>query len=246
LKKLTKEAIEFIKKQYAGRFSDADIENIMHLVESYDLDPTQKHFYVMQRGGNVCIHLGIDGFRLIAERTGKYCPGSDTQFVYDDKGALVGAKVFVKKLTSDGTWHEVSATALLREYSTRKALWNTMPHVMIEKCAEARALRRAFPAQLGGMYSEEEMQQAKTTNSQMIDPPESTDRGKDVSTSPIISEKTWDTLNEYLNGHDDLRKQLCDLCQTTDLSQITEYQLPAVRKYAKMYFKKSSTSEQEG
>ncbi len=104
----------------------------------------------------------IDGFRLIAERTGRYSPGRPTEILSDADGNLTGATVFVKKLTSDGTWHEVSETAFLCEYKPKGSshFWENMPSVMISKVAEVRALRRAFPDTFSGLYGEEEMAQA--------------------------------------------------------------------------------------
>jgi hypothetical protein len=36
-------------------------------------------------------------------------------------------------------------------------MWRRMPHLMIGKCAEGLALRKAFPRQLAGLYAREEL-----------------------------------------------------------------------------------------
>lgn len=54
-------------------------------------------------------------------------------------------------------WHEY---VKLRTDGTPAALWGKMPGIMLCKCAEAGAWRKAFPDQFGGMYTTDEMQQA--------------------------------------------------------------------------------------
>jgi len=48
----------------------------------------------------------------------------------------------------------------MSEFSTGKSMWARMPTIMIRKCAEALALRMAFPDALHGVYTREEMDQA--------------------------------------------------------------------------------------
>jgi hypothetical protein len=72
----------------------------------------------------------------------------------------------VKKMTQDGTWHLVEASAEYEEYvaTTRDGkptrMWAEKPRIMLGKCAEALALRKAFPAELSGVYTAEEMDKA--------------------------------------------------------------------------------------
>lgn len=156
----TSEQMGVLKRMIAPQLNDDELVIFSHICKRTNLDPFAKQIYGQKRAGKLVIITAVDGFRVIAERTGRYSPGKDTEFIYDEKGALLGAKVFVKKQTPDGTWHEMSATAFLREYTTGQGCWKSMPHVMIEKCAECRAIRRAFPADLSGIYSSEEMEQA--------------------------------------------------------------------------------------
>jgi len=130
----TLDQINIIKRSIARGLSDDELMIFLHNCQRSGLDPFARQIYAIKRGNTMCIQTGIDGFRLIAERTGKYSPGKDTKFIYSDKGFLLGAKVYIKKMTQDGTWHDISATAFLTEYNPGTDLWKKMPHVMIEKC----------------------------------------------------------------------------------------------------------------
>lgn len=130
----TPEQAQIVKRTIAPNLTMDEMVIFAHICQRVQLDPFAKQIYAIKRGGTMCIQTAIDGFRLVAERTGKYSPGDDTQFLKDEKGKLIGAKVYVKKQTADGTWHQISATALLNEYDPGQGLWRKMPSVMIEKC----------------------------------------------------------------------------------------------------------------
>jgi phage recombination protein Bet len=157
---MTPEQLKLIKETVAKNCTDHELQLFLHACQKTGLDPLMKQIYAVKRGGSMAIQTGIDGFRLIAERTGNYAPGREPSFAYDADGKIVAATAYIKKMTPDGTWHEVAATARFEEYCPGGQFWQKMPHVMIAKVAEALALRRAFPMELSGVYSTEEMTQA--------------------------------------------------------------------------------------
>lgn len=136
------------------------------------LDPLCRQIYAVIRGGALSIQVSIDGFRVIALRSGLYAGREPTQWC-NKEGIWVdiwldasyppsGAKVGVRVKNGAGGYYVVWAVATLRSYSTGQGLWPKMPDVMLEKCAEAKALRAAFPHDLSGLYSAEEMEQASS------------------------------------------------------------------------------------
>ena len=176
--------IELIKRTVAKGTTNDELRLFLYTAKRTGLDPLLKQIHAVKRfsrasGGEVmAIQTGIDGYRLIAERSGKYAPGKEPSYTYDDKGVIVSATAYVKKLAG-GAWHEVGATAFSTEYAqyTKEgklnAMWAKMPHVMIAKCAEALALRRAFPVEMSGVYTFEEMGQAENTSEpKSANPPE--------------------------------------------------------------------------
>lgn len=160
-----------LKRTFAKDLSDDDFLLFLHACKRSGLDPFMKQIYAIPRDDyqsgtkKMTIQTGIDGYRLIADRTGKYMPGRDCTYGYDKDGKLMCATAYVKKLASDGSWHEICHTVYWNEYVALKkdgtpiALWKTKPHIMLGKCAEAGALRKAFPADLSGIYTKEEMEQ---------------------------------------------------------------------------------------
>jgi phage recombination protein Bet len=151
----SRDQIDTIKQTVARGANDSQLALFLQVCKSRNLDPFTKQVYFTPQG----IIVSIDGFRAIAERTGCYAPGP-TRYEYDDQKNLVAAHVTVKKLVN-GTWFDVEESAYYEEYRGGSPIWKKMPRVMLAKCAEARALRRAFSSDLSGLYSPEEMDQAQ-------------------------------------------------------------------------------------
>jgi hypothetical protein len=96
-----------------------------------------------------------DGLLTIAHRSGMF-DGMQTEFGYDKGGLLIYAETTIWNKSMK---NPIKCRCFLREYSTGQNLWRTKPHVMIQKCSEATALRRAF--NVSGVYIPEEMDEAK-------------------------------------------------------------------------------------
>lgn len=163
MNQLSKDKVELIKRTVCRGASDDELELFIHVCQRCGLDPFMKQIYSVKRAGVMTIQTSIDGLRLIADRSGNYSPGSEPNYVYTEEGKLLSATAHLKKRTNDGHWHNVSATAFFNEYKPNGAspFWTNMPHVMLAKCAEALALRKAFPAEMSGLYTSEEMDQSK-------------------------------------------------------------------------------------
>lgn len=168
----SQEKIELLKRTVCKGSTNDEFDLFVHACKRTGLDPFMRQIYAVKRWDGALrrevmqIQTGIDGYRLIADRTGKYAPGKETVFSYSSDGKLVSSTAYVKKQTPDGTWHEISSTAYFDEYVCTKkdgapnTMWATKGHIMLSKCAEACALRKAFPAELSGIYTKEEMEQA--------------------------------------------------------------------------------------
>lgn len=160
----SEEQINLIKNSICKGASNEELQFFIYACQRTGLDPFAKQIYSVPRGGQRTIQTSVDGFRLIADRSGKYAPGKEPTFEYDKNGSLLSATSYVKKQTRDGTWHEISANAHFDEYNANTPLWKKMPRAMLAKCAECLSLRKAFPAEMSGIYGQEEMDQADKEN----------------------------------------------------------------------------------
>lgn len=128
--------VQLIKNYLCKDIDDYELKFFSDVCKKTGLDPFTKQIYAIKRKNQLTIQTSIDGYRLIAERTGKYCPGKEPAFTYDENKKLISATAYVKKQTEDKTWHEVAATAFFDEYkpSYSNQFWDTKPHIMLSKC----------------------------------------------------------------------------------------------------------------
>jgi phage recombination protein Bet len=144
--------------------TDAELRLYFYDCDRRGVHPLDKLIHFSKRKGRYVPIVGIDYMRQRAESSGAYAGNDDAVFVYDEYKNIVSATVVVWKLCN-GVRCQFSATARWAEYAPEdiKAspafMWRKMPHTMLAKCAEALALRKAFPGQLAGLYSTEEMAQ---------------------------------------------------------------------------------------
>jgi phage recombination protein Bet len=158
----------------------AVVEKFLHVARITGLDPLTRQLYCIGRamGSRVewSIQTSIDGFRVVAERSSKYA-GQDAAEWLTEKGEWVDC--FVPSLHGD---HPLAARVKVyrEDWPTRPSvgvaewgayvgtkrdgkptsMWEKMGPLMLAKCAEALALRKAFPQDLSGLYTSDEMAQA--------------------------------------------------------------------------------------
>ena len=229
--------LDLVKRTVAPGLTDEEFALFCHIARVRHLDPLQRQIHAVKRktwnaqanGGKgayedkMTIQTAIDGYRSIANRTGLYMPS--------DKGALLEGSgdvsmritMWVKKYHPiSASWHEFSATAYYREFvQTRKdenkkvipnSMWEKMPVNQLTKCAEALALRKGWPEELGGIYVDEEMQHA---DSPTVLPPTQTQSQQDRTKKEMGTMKTSAEPNRGHGNEGTMRTEaaICAECR---------------------------------
>jgi phage recombination protein Bet len=176
----TRDQLDLMKLTVAKGTDDLQFRLFIEVAKLRRLNPLTRQIYAIIRNTKdgdhwvptMTIQTGIDGFRLIAQRTRDYAgqrgpfwcgPDGEWRDVWLNKEPPSAAKVGILR---HGFVAPVWGVATMLSYmQTSKdggaqGLWRSMPDVLIAKCAEGLALRKAFPEETGDMYLDVEMDQA--------------------------------------------------------------------------------------
>jgi phage recombination protein Bet len=239
LNQLTNAQIDLIKRTICQGATNDELALFIQQCNRTGLDPFSRQIHAVKRWNSKAqreemqLQVGIDGFRLVADRTGQY-DGQEGPFWCGDDGrwvdvwlldtppAAAKAVVFRK-----GVAKPFIAVARFNAYCQRTKdgrptqFWQKMPDLMLAKCAESLALRKAFPNDLSGIYSQEELgdaddepkpqptratvrQQAKPQQSQpAITPPAQTTRPA-IAAPKVEEPKVEEPTPDREPGDDDL------------------------------------------
>lgn len=167
----SRERLDLLKRTYAKGCTDDEWELFVAICKRTGLDPFTKQIYPVKRWDKKAARevmtpqTGIDGYRAIAERTGTYAGSDDPVYDVENEPHPNKATVTVWRLIA-GQRVPFSASARWNEYVQKDRegrptkFWAQMPYLMLGKVAESLALRKAFPNDLSGLYTKEEMDQA--------------------------------------------------------------------------------------
>lgn len=203
--KITVGELQTIQNTIAKGASIDELKLFLFQAKRTGLDPFSRQIHLVKRGDTAVIQTGIDGYRAVAERTGKYAGNDEPVFETNPAGKPIKASVTVWKIVAK---QRVAFTASARweEYFPGDKLgfmWKSKPFLMLSKCAEALALRKAFPADLSGLYVQEELQKEEKLSGDIADekPPYREVVMTAIKFAETCNEATTDSLRVKIIEH---------------------------------------------
>lgn len=147
-----KEKLELLKKTIAKGATDIEFGYFIETCKATNLNPFKKEIWFIKINNELQIMTGIHGFYSIANSHPQF-DGVECEIV-EENGKI---KKAVARVYRKDRRIPTVAEAYLDEYGKNNGLWKNMPRVMLSKCAESMALRKAFPTEMNGIYTKEEM-----------------------------------------------------------------------------------------
>ena len=181
LREFSPQDIDTLKATICAGASDSELRLFIATCQHTRLDPFLRQIHAVMRSvkednvwvKRMTIQIGIDGYRLVADRTTKYQGSSEALYTYDGETWVdmpregeppLAAKIAVyrkgvqRPIIGFARW-----SAYVQKTSTGEpnAIWRSRGPEQLAKCAEVQALRKAFPAEMSALperptYVEEE------------------------------------------------------------------------------------------
>lgn len=228
------EQVALIKSQIAKDCTNSELELFLYQCKQTGLNPLTRQIYAIKRAGKMTIQTSIDGFRVIAERSGSYAGQDEPIWEDDDKGFPIKCTVKVYKFTPNFEQRYCAGVGVahFKEYYPNPFnLQKSMPHAMIAKVAEALALRKAFPQDLSGLYTGDEMAQSEPQ--EPIDKTPET-KNQFSGLAEVADEDMKATQRQANEDDTKMIKGLFNACQSKDdLADVVEYNKAKINKLAK-------------
>ena len=166
------EEINLLKNEICKGANDNELIYFLKVCSTLKLNPFAKQIYSLPFGRSRVVTIGIDGLSSIAHRTKEYAGCTPATFTFKKEGDKepLDATVTVYRLVK-GESRPFTQKVYMDEYKPKfnSSMWEKFPKRMLEKCAHSLALRQAFNEETMGLYTMEEMEQAKTKEDDQVE-----------------------------------------------------------------------------
>jgi phage recombination protein Bet len=165
--RFSEETRKIILDTCCGGASSQEAQELIAIAELRGLNPLVGECYFVKRWDTVrqrevwAVQVSIDAMRIKAEETGLYLGQDEPEFEYSGADHTLPTLARVRVYRKDFP-RPIIGVARYSEFVQKKKdgaptrFWKDMPHNQLGKCAEAQALRKAFPKRFAQIYTPDE------------------------------------------------------------------------------------------